>query len=171
MTSCFFEILARAEGGSRAFLYGGFAEYRNARRPTCGEAPQGPSQKGAEGGSRKRSAAPHHEVSSGYEACNLQTPAESPNDSISTGPAIGPELGAADTPQADPETLAPDAAGGGREGLIAELARRVAGLALAGDAKALAVATDALQRLVEAPGGSKAPVVDLASRRSPRGSR
>ena len=110
-------------------------------------------------------------LSEGYEACNLQTPAENPNDSIPTGPASGPEIGTAGTAETDPRTLAADGAEGGREGLIAELARRVAGLALAGDAKALAVATDALQRLVEAPGGTKAPVVDLASRRSPRGSR
>ncbi len=108
-----------------------------------------------------------HVVSGAYDACTTQIHPENPNDSIPIGPGFGPENEDGKRHLEAPATVAANA----REGLIAELARRVEGLALAGDTSALAVAVEALQRLVVAPGGSSAPVVDLATRRLPRGSR
>jgi hypothetical protein len=113
-----------------------------------------------------------HVLSSGYDACRVQIGAEKPNDSIPIGPAIGPETGtvgafdkvsraAADVVVGGDEKVAHNP----RADLIAELSRRVEALALVGDTKALAVLTEALQRLVEAPDGARAPVFDLATER------
>ena len=56
-----------------------------------------------------------------------------------------------------------------RAKLIAELARQVEALALAGDVGALNVVVEALHRLVDAPGGEeRADVVDLGDARRER---
>lgn len=102
-------------------------------------------------------------VSATCEPCNVHMGGENPNDSIAAGPGNGPDSGADQRAEARGQRALTH---NPRAELIAELSRRVEALALVGDAKALQVLSDALQRLVEASAGGRATVVDLATERA-----